>query len=146
MSADSMSPLRPARSLGGGDALDIRSEGDVQLLVYRVRALAAGMGFSEVDCTQLATAASELAMNMLKYAGGGRMRWQGVAAGGASGMEIQARDRGPGIADLELAMREHFSSKGTLGLGLPGTRRLMDEFWIDSAPGAGTQVCVRKWR
>ncbi|AXE32565.1 hypothetical protein DK842_04965 [Chromobacterium phragmitis] len=104
------------------------------------------MGFSVVDGTQLATAASELAMNMLKYAGGGSMRWYPVATGAEVGMEILARDRGPGIADLELAMREHFSSRGTLGLGLPGTRRLMDEFWIDSEPGKGTRVCVRKWR
>ncbi len=90
------------------------------------------------------TTVSELARNILKYAGRGTIRLSCYGELGTEGIEIQAEDRGPGIADVEAAMRDHYSTSGTLGLGLPGVRRMMDSFTIDSAPGRGTRVTVRK--
>ncbi|UTH75236.1 anti-sigma regulatory factor [Chromobacterium sp. IIBBL 290-4] len=139
-------PLTAAQRMGMGGSLAIRSETDVRMMVFQVQAYAASLGFTAVGATQLATGASELAMNILKYAGEGEVRWHTVQQGLRQGMELQARDKGPGIPDLAKALEEHYSSKGTLGLGLPGTRRLMDEFWIDSEPRKGTRVCVRKWK
>jgi serine/threonine-protein kinase RsbT len=81
----------------------------------------------------------------LKYAGTGEVRLRQVEGQLRRGVEIEAIDRGPGIADPDAAMRDHFSSGGTLGLGLPGVERMMDEFWLDSTPGEGTRVTARKW-
>ena len=93
----------------------------------------------------IATAVSELARNILKYAVSGEIRLRQVDGPSGRGIEIEAVDRGPGIEDPEAAMRDHFSSGGTLGLGLPGVRRMMDEFSLESTPGEGTRVTAVKW-
>ncbi len=83
--------------------------------------------------------------NILKYAGSGEIRLRRVTGADGRGVEIEAIDQGPGIADCEEAMNDHFSSGGTLGLGLPGVKRMMDEFSLESTPGEGTRVTARKW-
>jgi serine/threonine-protein kinase RsbT len=93
----------------------------------------------------IGTAVSELARNILKYAHTGEIWLRHVEGPKGRGIEIEALDEGPGIADTEAAMRDHVSTSGTLGLGLPGVARLMDEFSLDSAPGKGTRVKARKW-
>lgn len=126
--------------------LRISSESDATRSLIAASRFADEIGFSRADCQGIATAVSELARNILKYAGNGEILFERVGPDRRTGVQITARDRGPGIADIEAAMQDHFSSSGTLGLGLPGVKRLMDEFEIDSSPGAGTRVTVRKWR
>ena len=126
--------------------LRISSESDATRSLIAASRFAEEIGFSRADCQSIATAVSELARNILKYAGDGEILIERVGTDRRTGVQIAARDRGPGIADIEAAMQDHFSSSGTLGLGLPGVKRLMDEFEIDSSPGAGTRVTVRKWR
>jgi serine/threonine-protein kinase RsbT len=93
----------------------------------------------------IATAVSELVRNILKYAGSGEVRLRRVQRASGGGIEILVSDHGPGIADLDAAMSDHFSTSGTLGLGLPGVKRLMDDFSMESAPGKGTRVKACKW-
>lgn len=114
----------------------------------RTRAVAAELGFGAVDQSRIATAVSELTRNVLRYADGGRgeVLIREVAAAGGWGIEIVVSDSGPGIADIETAMRAGYTSGRGLGMGLPGARRLMDEMTIDSALGRGIVVTVRKWR
>jgi anti-sigma regulatory factor (Ser/Thr protein kinase) len=109
------------------------------------RTLAAHIGLPERDTVLVLTAISELARNIVEHAGAGEIVISVIQDGARSGLEVEARDRGPGIADVELALREGYSSKDGLGMGLPGARRLMDAFEIESAPGKGTKVTVRKW-
>ena len=113
------------------------------------RTIARDLGFSLVDQSRIATAVSELARNVVRYAVGS----QGeaiirtiTAVDRGAGLEVVVRDDGPGIPDVALALRDGFTSGSGLGMGLPGTRRLMDGFAIDSAPGIGTTVTIRKWR
>lgn len=120
-------------------------ETDVTRCVIAAGNFAVKAGFDEARGRMIATAASELATNILKYAGRGEIRLRRVAEASRQGVEIQARDSGPGIADSERALSDHYSSSGTLGLGLPGVRRLMDAFELDTAVGRGTCVTVRKW-
>ena len=103
-------------------------------------------GFDEASCHLLATVAVELARNILKYAGTGHLLVRSLSEGGREGIEIQAKDRGPGIANVEEALVDGFSSGGTLGLGLPGIRRIMDELEIESSPQGGTCIVARKWQ
>ncbi len=110
------------------------------------RAMAVKLGFSPGAATLVATAISELARNILQYAGQGEITLQPVERLGDCGLVVLARDQGPGIADVRLAMEDGYSSSGRLGLGLPGVRRLMDEFEIQSGPGFGTSVRAVKWR
>ena len=124
----------------------VESEIDVARVIVQAKRMSAALGFEAVGQSSIATAASELAHNILKYAGKGHLTIQDTVVGSRSGIEILAEDRGPGIADIEQAMQDRFSSGGTLGLGLPGVRRLMDEFKIESAPGQGTRVMARKFR
>lgn len=107
--------------------------------------MAHDLGFTGQDAQTVATAVSELVRNILKYAGMGEVRIDEVRKERNVGIRITASDRGPGIDDLEAAMSDHYSSSGTLGLGLPGVRRMMDEFEIGSTPGKGTDVVVFKW-
>jgi serine/threonine-protein kinase RsbT len=123
----------------------IRTEMDASHAVLEATAYSAAAGFAETPSRMIATAVSELARNILKYAGTGEVRLRQVEGQLRRGVEIEAIDRGPGIADPDAAMRDHFSSGGTLGLGLPGVERMMDEFWLDSTPGEGTRVTARKW-
>jgi serine/threonine-protein kinase RsbT len=102
-------------------------------------------GFGEGPCQMIATAVSELVRNILKYAGTGEIRLRRVEDLGSRGIEIEAIDQGPGIADCARAMQDHYSSSGTLGLGLPAVKRMMDEFSLESVPGEGTRVKARKW-
>jgi serine/threonine-protein kinase RsbT len=110
------------------------------------RALAVKLGFSPGGATLLATAISELARNILQYAGQGEIVMRPLDRPGDQGLSVIARDHGPGIADVNMAMEDGYSTSGRLGLGLPGVRRLMDEFEIASAVGTGTTVRVVKWK
>lgn len=124
----------------------IRSQDDVVRVRQAVRAEATALGFSLVDLTKLVTAASELARNTLVHGGGGEARIERVAEDGRAGLRAVFADEGPGIPDLEQALRDGFSSGSGLGLGLGGARRLVNTFEIDSAPGAGTRVTIVKWK
>jgi len=122
-------------------------DSDVDIIVARQkgRALAAELGFSSTDVVRIATAISELARNVLSYAAAGEIRLEALNSRNRCGIAIVASDRGPGIADVEQAMQDAYSTSGGLGLGLPGVRRLMDEFKIESAVGQGTTVSATKW-
>jgi len=123
----------------------ISTESDIVTARKFVREAAAALGFGLVDVTRIVTAASELTRNIYQYAGSGVMRWRPLHEAGRMGLEIVFEDRGPGIADLERAMEPGFSTGKGLGLGLPGSKRLMDEMTIESKAGEGTTVRVRKW-
>jgi serine/threonine-protein kinase RsbT len=126
--------------------LSIRAETDARRAALEATQYSLEAGFSETPSRMIATAVSELARNILKYAHSGEIQLRHVEGRGRRGVEIEAVDEGPGIADTDLAMRDHFSSGGTLGLGLPGVRRLMDEFSLESTPGKGTRVTAIKWK
>lgn len=131
--------------LTGTYRLLIRTDSDIVLARQRVRAVASELGFSSTDQTLIATAVSELTRNILSYAKEGELLVRTVAGLGRRGIEIVAEDRGPGIADVDAAMRDGFSTGGGLGLGLPGTKRLVDDFLLETAPSEGTKITVRKW-
>ena len=124
----------------------IDSDQDIVAARQRGRALAIELGFSAVDATFIATAISELARNILAYAREGEITLRTIHASNRRGIVVIASDNGPGIADVRQALRDGFSTSGSLGLGLPGVRRLMDEFEITSQPSRGTTVTVKKWR
>lgn len=119
---------------------------DTAQAVYSTRRLTAQMGFSETYQCLIATAVSELATNIVRYAGRGEVIIRNVSETGRTGIEVTARDNGPGIADIQQAMKDHFSSGNSLGLGLPSVKRIMDDFFIESKPGKGTTIIARKWR
>jgi len=124
----------------------ITSDKDVVTARQQGRAMALQTGFSGSEATLIATAISELARNIVSYANQGSVTLKPVhGTNGATGLTIVASDSGPGIADLTLALRDGYSSSGGLGLGLPGVRRLMDQFDIDSSAGSGTTVTITKW-
>ncbi len=128
------------------DELPIRTGDDVVRVRQQVRVMAAKTGLSLVDQTKVVTAASELARNALVHGGGGLARVEVVTSAlGKSGVRIGFTDEGPGIADVDLAMTDGWSSRVGLGLGLSGARRLVDEFELISKPGTGTSVVVVKW-
>ena len=124
----------------------INSDQDIVTARQKGRALAMEAGFSTGDATLIATAISELARNIVSYARKGEITLKIVSASVRQGILIVASDNGPGIPDIRQAMRDGFSTSGSLGLGLPGVRRLMDEFEITSQPGKGTMVAVKKWK
>ena len=126
--------------------LPLRSDEDVVGLRRHVRERAVGIGLSLVDQTKLITAASELARNTIKYGNGGVVCLDKLADGLRQGVGLVFVDAGPGIADLEQALRDGFTTGGGLGLGLGGSRRLVDEFDIDTRPGEGTAIAVVKWK
>lgn len=134
-----MTAARPA-------TLRLATEADLVGVVAYARDLSRRLGFADADQARCATAVSELARNVLKYAREGRVTLRGVTRATRVGLEALVEDEGPGIADLELALRDHYSTGGSLGLGLGGVKRLMDELHIDSTPGAGTRVRIVKWR
>ncbi len=123
----------------------IRSDGDIVSARQQGRSLATAIGFSATDATLIATAISELARNIVIYAKQGDVMIHRVEISHRRGIVIAARDRGPGIRNIEDVLRDGYSTSGGLGLGLPGVRRLMDEFAIESEPGQGTMVTVKKW-
>lgn len=126
--------------------MSINSDQDIVTARQRGRALATELGFSTGDATLIATAISELARNIVSYARKGEIALKMVNSSSRQGVLIIASDSGPGIRDIRQAMRDGFSTSGSLGLGLPGVRRLMDEFEITSEPGRGTMVTVKKWK
>jgi serine/threonine-protein kinase RsbT len=123
----------------------IRSETDARHTVLESTLYSQQAGFGETPARMIATVVSELARNILKYAGQGEVRLRRFSEMGRRGIEIEVVDSGPGIADCEAAMNDHYSSGGTLGLGLPGVKRMMDEFSLESTLGEGTRVWARKW-
>ena len=124
----------------------INSDQDIVSARQKGRAMANELGFSSGDATLIATAISELARNIVAYARKGQITLKMVNGLNRRGISVVATDDGPGIADIRQALRDGFSTSGSLGLGLPGVRRLMDEFEITSEPGQGTMVAVKKWR
>ena len=129
-------------------AVEIAVEPDLLRVRTVLRQHAVAAGFGLVDQTKLVTAGSELARNILRYAGGARggLRVELVDGTGRIGLRAVFFDEGPGIEDLDAALGDGFSTGGSLGLGLPGARRLVDEFAIESSPGAGTRVTITKWK
>src|ERR1700753_1638499 len=128
------------------ERLDIRSSDDVVRVRQVARTLALGAGLSLVDQTKIITAASELARNTLDYGGGGFVLSQLVEAAGRRGLRLTFEDQGPGIADIELALKDGYTSGKGMGLGLGGAKRLSNEFVIDSTPGKGTRVVIARWK
>jgi serine/threonine-protein kinase RsbT len=128
------------------ETLDIRTSADVVSVRQAARALAERVGFSLVDQTKLVTAASELARNTIDYGGGGSVRLELVENGVRRGVRLTFEDQGPGIADLSLALKDGYTSGHGLGLGLGGARRLVNDFTIESSPGAGTRVVIARWK
>jgi serine/threonine-protein kinase RsbT len=126
----------------------IAGEADIVVARQNARDLAKSLGFGPVDQSRIATAVSELTRNIVRYATAGRgsVQIRSLAAARGSGIEIIVSDEGPGIADIAQVMQEGFTSGRGLGMGLPGTKRLMDEMTIDTALGQGTVITIRKWR
>jgi serine/threonine-protein kinase RsbT len=127
-------------------ALPLRSGEDVVRLRQSVRERAVATGFSLVDQTKIVTAASEIGRNTIQYGGGGEVKIAVVVNGTRRGVRLEFIDQGPGIADIEQALRDGFTTGGGLGLGLSGAKRLSDEFAIDSAPGRGTRIMLLRWK
>lgn len=127
-------------------SVPIRSEADLVTARQRGREIASLLHFSSSELTLIATAISEVTRNILSYAGTGELNLRLVHEGRRLGVSIVASDKGPGIADLFSAMQDGYSTSGSLGLGLPGSKRLMDEFGIVSEVGKGTTVTMTKWK
>jgi serine/threonine-protein kinase RsbT len=128
------------------DQRTIQSAEDVVAVRQTVRQRAVELGFNLVDQTKIVTAASELSRNTLQYGGGGRVHIESVENLGRRGIRLTFEDEGPGIPDVDLAMKDGYTTGGGLGLGLSGARRLSNEFFIQSAPGKGTRVTIIRWR
>ncbi len=128
------------------DAMPVVKEQDVVPFRNRVKEYATKIGMGLVNQTKLITAASELVRNMLKYGKGGKVYIEVVSKGRENGIRLIFEDKGPGIPDVALAMKDGFSTGKSLGLGLPGARRLVSEFDIQSVVGEGTKVTVIKWK
>lgn len=128
------------------DTMPVRSETDVVLVRQAVRKWAAEIAFSLVDQTKIVTAASELARNTLIHGGGGTVRLEALTEGVRKGLRLTFEDQGPGISDIELALKDGYTTGTGLGLGLSGSKRLMPEFQIASRVGEGTRVTVARWK
>jgi serine/threonine-protein kinase RsbT len=128
------------------DRLEIRSSDDVVRVRQQARTMAVAAGLSLVDQTKIITAASELARNTLDYGGGGEVCMEVVEEAGRRGLRLVFEDHGPGIADIEQALRDGFTSGSGLGLGLGGAKRLSNEFKLESALGLGTKITIARWK
>jgi serine/threonine-protein kinase RsbT len=128
------------------ESLPIVADDDIVRVRQRVRDCAVGLGFSLVDQTKLVTAASELARNTLIYGKGGTMRLETVVNDRRHGLRLTFEDRGPGIADVAMALRDGYTTGNGLGLGLSGARRLCQDFELTSTPGEGTRVTIARWK
>lgn len=128
------------------DKMSITREQDVVLFRNRVKEYAVKIGMGLVNQTKLITAASELVRNMLRYANGGETLIEVISKGRENGVRITFSDKGPGIADISLAMKDGYTTGKSLGLGLPGAKRLVSEFDIKSMLGNGTTVTIVKWK
>ena len=128
------------------ETLTVRSSQDIVVVRQVVRSWAIEIGFNLVEQTKIVTAASELARNTIDHGGGGTARLQAVGDGRRSGLRLTFEDKGPGIVDLNLALKDGYTTGGGLGLGLSGARRLSSEFDIESRPGEGTRVTITRWK
>jgi serine/threonine-protein kinase RsbT len=128
------------------ERLAIRLSDDVVRVRQVTRSFAVEVGLSLVDQTKIVTASSELARNTLDYGGGGEVMLELVDQGGRRGLRLTFEDKGPGIADIEQALKDGFTSGKGMGLGLGGAKRLCNEFSIESRPGAGTKVSIARWK
>jgi len=129
----------------GEVVVPIRADVDVVIARQKIRALVSDLRFSGSELTLIATAISEVARNIVSYAGSGEIVMRVIRQGQRRGITVVARDQGPGIADIERAMEDGFSTSRGLGLGLPGSKRLMDEFELVSEVGKGTEITMTKW-
>lgn len=138
-SGDGLAPM--------SDPVVVPIDREVDIVVARqtAREMAGGLGFTETERTLVATAVSEIARNIVQYGDRGQVRIEPGSDGVRSGIVITATDSGPGIPDIDKAMTDGFSTGKGLGLGLPGARRLMDEFAVTSTPGTGTTIVMKKW-
>ena len=127
------------------ETLELRATEDIVRVRQTARAWAVTIGFSLVDQTKIVTATSELARNTIDHGRGGNVRLRWVENGARKGLRLDFTDTGPGIANIELALRDGYTTGTGLGLGLSGSRRLMNEFEIESEPGKGTRVSVTRW-
>lgn len=143
-----MMPLRSLERPAGAQqgSLPIRSEPDIVLARQLVRKLTQELKFSLVDQTKMITAASELSRNTLIYGGGGDMQWELASEGLRNGLRLCFVDEGPGIPDLDLALKDGWTSGNGMGMGLSGSRRLVNDFDIDTGPGRGTRVTITRWK
>ena len=128
------------------DQRAVQTAEDVVAVRQAVRQRAVELGFNLVDQTKIVTAASELARNTVQYGGGGTVTIESLEYLGRRGLRLTFADNGPGIKDIELAMKDGYTTAGGLGLGLSGARRLSNDFHIDSTPGEGTRVTITRWR
>ena len=128
------------------DSLPIRSSTDIVLIRQAVRKWSGELGFSLVDQTKMITAASELARNSLDYGGGGAVRFEMIQEGMKRGLKLVFEDQGPGIADIEQALTDGYTSGKGMGLGLGGAKRLVNAFEIASRVGEGTRVTITRWK
>jgi serine/threonine-protein kinase RsbT len=128
------------------DDLPLRTEQEIVLGRQMVRKLSQELAFSLVDQTKMVTAASELARNALVHGGGGSLHWECLADGTKKGLRLTFTDKGPGIANLELAMTDGWTSGSGMGMGLSGAKRLVNEFEIESQIGKGTRVTITRWK
>jgi serine/threonine-protein kinase RsbT len=128
------------------DSLPLTTSEHIVIVRQAVRRRAVEIGFSLVDQTKIVTAASELARNAIQHGGGGHAVLEVVSDGIRRGLRLAFEDQGPGIADIQLAMRDGYSTAGGLGLGLSGAKRLSNEFAISSTPGSGTRVVITRWK
>jgi serine/threonine-protein kinase RsbT len=138
--------LKARRTASKDETIPIKSDLDIIVARQRGRELVAELGFSGTDLTLIATAISELARNIVLYAKSGEIVLSVIQQGGKKGIAVVARDEGPGIPDVRRALQDGYSTSRSLGLGLPGVRRLMDEFEIVSEVNRGTKVTVKKWK
>jgi len=136
----------PRTPVVGNESVPLVCEQDIVLARQAVRKAALQLGFSLVDQTKIVTAASELARNAVVYGGGGRLELEIVTENGRQGLRLTISDEGKGIEDLTLAMKDGWTTGTGLGMGLPGTKRLVNDFRITSQPGIGTTVIVTRWK
>lgn len=132
--------------MAGIETRPIRSSADIVLVRQSVRQLAIEMGLSLVDQTKIVTAASELARNTLDYGGGGDVTLEPLEEGNRRGLRLTFEDQGPGIPNIDLALQDGYTTGGGLGMGLSGTKRLVNEFHLVSQVGQGTRVVISKWK
>ena len=128
------------------ESVPVRTSGDVVSVRHHVRRWAVELGFTIVEQTKIVTAASELARNMIDYGGGGTLLLEALEDGIRKGLRLTFEDHGPGIPDIQAALRDGFTSGSGMGLGLGGSKRLSNEFDIQSAPGQGTRVTIARWK
>lgn len=134
-----MTPANPEK-------MPVRNSGDILLVRQTVRARTLELGFSLVDQTKMVTAASELARNTVDYGGGGHVVFESLNDSGRRGLRLTFEDQGPGIPDINLALKDGWTSGNGLGLGLSGAKRLVNDFHIESKVGVGTKIVITRWK